>query len=72
MGPVICGAEPHTLPHILPYTHVVVTCGLPHTLPPNPPHTPPHRDVYEKGTAAMMTYTGILTDQLYHWWRGSK
>ncbi|XP_030330182.1 apolipoprotein C-II [Strigops habroptila] len=29
------------------------------------------RDVYEKGTAAMMTYTGILTDQLYHWWRGS-
>ncbi|XP_015706282.1 26S proteasome regulatory subunit 6B-like [Coturnix japonica] len=27
----------------------------------------PYRDAYEKGTVAVLTYTGILTDQLYHW-----
>lgn len=36
-----------------------------------PPTTPQSiLDAYEKGTAAVMTYTGILTDQLYHWWQG--
>ncbi|XP_061228045.1 apolipoprotein C-II-like [Neopsephotus bourkii] len=30
------------------------------------------RAVYEQGTAAMLTYTGILTDQLYHWWQGEE
>ncbi|XP_068280757.1 apolipoprotein C-II, partial [Nyctibius grandis] len=30
------------------------------------------RDAYEKGSAAVMTYTGILTDQLYHWWQGEQ
>ncbi|XP_074995536.1 apolipoprotein C-II-like, partial [Calonectris borealis] len=30
------------------------------------------RDVYEKGSAAVMTYTGIFTDQLYHWWQGEE
>ncbi|XP_054660987.1 apolipoprotein C-II [Grus americana] len=30
------------------------------------------RDAYEKGSTAVMTYTGILTDQLYHWWQGEQ
>ncbi|XP_032533528.1 apolipoprotein C-II [Chiroxiphia lanceolata] len=28
------------------------------------------RVAYEQGSAAVVTYTGILTDQLYHWWQG--
>ncbi|XP_038623315.1 apolipoprotein C-II [Tachyglossus aculeatus] len=30
------------------------------------------RDVYSKSTAAMSTYTGILTDQVYHLWVGEE
>ncbi|XP_007659065.1 apolipoprotein C-II isoform X1 [Ornithorhynchus anatinus] len=32
----------------------------------------PHRDAYSKSTAAMTTYTGILTDQIYHLWAGDQ
>ncbi|XP_050166966.1 apolipoprotein C-II [Myiozetetes cayanensis] len=30
------------------------------------------RVAYEQGSAAVVTYTGILTDQLYHWWQGEQ
>ncbi|XP_074875014.1 apolipoprotein C-II [Buteo buteo] len=30
------------------------------------------RNAYKTGTAAVVTYTGILTDQLYHWWQGEE
>ncbi|XP_069630786.1 apolipoprotein C-II [Haliaeetus albicilla] len=30
------------------------------------------RNTYRTGRAAVMTYTGILTDQLYHWWQGEE
>ncbi|XP_062454717.1 apolipoprotein C-II isoform X1 [Rhea pennata] len=30
------------------------------------------RDAYSKGSEAVLTYTGILTDQLYHWWCGEQ
>ncbi|XP_007659067.1 apolipoprotein C-II isoform X2 [Ornithorhynchus anatinus] len=30
------------------------------------------RDAYSKSTAAMTTYTGILTDQIYHLWAGDQ
>uniref|UniRef100_A0A8B9PET3 Apolipoprotein C-II n=1 Tax=Apteryx owenii TaxID=8824 RepID=A0A8B9PET3_APTOW len=30
------------------------------------------RDAYHKGSAAVVTYTGILADQVYHWWCGEQ
>ncbi|XP_065510767.1 apolipoprotein C-II [Caloenas nicobarica] len=30
------------------------------------------RDAYDRGTSAVLTYTGILSDQLYHWWQGEQ
>ncbi|XP_066064413.1 apolipoprotein C-II [Chamaea fasciata] len=30
------------------------------------------RTAYEQGATAVATYTGILTDQLYHWWQGEQ
>ncbi|XP_053908630.1 apolipoprotein C-II-like [Cuculus canorus] len=30
------------------------------------------QDAYTKGSEAVMTYTGILGDQLYHWWQGEQ
>ncbi|KAM9603375.1 apolipoprotein C-II [Morphnus guianensis] len=30
------------------------------------------RNAYKTGAAAVVTYTGILTDQLYHWWQGEE
>ncbi|XP_061453876.1 apolipoprotein C-II-like [Rhineura floridana] len=27
-------------------------------------------DILHKGTAAMSTYSGIVHDQVYHWWYG--
>ncbi|XP_071656685.1 apolipoprotein C-II [Patagioenas fasciata] len=30
------------------------------------------RDAYDRGTTAVLTYTGILSDQLYHWWQGDQ
>ncbi|XP_068855598.1 apolipoprotein C-II, partial [Aphelocoma coerulescens] len=30
------------------------------------------RTAYEQGATAVVTYTGILTDQLYHWWQGEQ
>ncbi|XP_073426914.1 apolipoprotein C-II [Dendrobates tinctorius] len=29
------------------------------------------KEYYEKGTGAITTYTGILGDQVYHWWYGN-
>ncbi|KAM6993531.1 uncharacterized protein RBU47_014851 [Passerculus sandwichensis] len=35
------------------------------------PATPQRiRTAYEQGVTAAVTYGGILTDQLYHWWQG--
>ncbi|XP_072776845.1 apolipoprotein C-II [Taeniopygia guttata] len=30
------------------------------------------RTAYEQGVTAAVTYSGILTDQLYHWWQGEQ
>ncbi|XP_052635634.1 apolipoprotein C-II-like, partial [Harpia harpyja] len=30
------------------------------------------RNAYKTGAVAVVTYTGILTDQLYHWWQGEE